>query len=208
MTNTVPRRLTILQCTQIFLTEALAFILVAHLWTLIIPQILTNSLQIFTNHSCQFVASFAYIRKQLFIAEDNPAFGKIIWAHFKSHAIPRQKTDIMHAHPTGNMSQHFVSIIETNTKRRAWQRFQNLAFYPDQFFVVGHSSLAHQLHKIRIKFPRIKPNSCHSSYIRVYSRTLAMKKERQELMGAINPRSCSSAVAQPSLILSLQFFKT
>ena len=44
----------------------------------------------------------------------------------------------MDAHATRNMSQNFMTVVETDAKGGAGQCFQNFPFDTNQFFVVGH----------------------------------------------------------------------
>lgn len=83
--------------------------------------------------------ALTFINSQLSVSQDDSTFREIVRAHLERHAIPWQKTDIMHAHAAGNMSQDLMPVIETDTESSAGKCFEHFALYPDQFLIIGHT---------------------------------------------------------------------
>lgn len=66
---------------------------------------------------------------------NNSSAIQVVWTHLKNHAIPRQETNIIDPHPPRNVREHFVPVLQSNSKRRARKRFDHFSFDANDFFI-------------------------------------------------------------------------
>src|SRR5436190_12654091 len=104
MTITVPWRRMTLQLSQRALTEALTF-----------------------NGS-----SIVFCVGRILQAVRDPAAGQVVGRQLDSHAVAGQDPDEVHPKLSGDMRQHFVSVLELDRKHGVGQRLHDRAFNLDR----------------------------------------------------------------------------
>ena len=62
---------------------------------------------------------------QLFVSIHNPPSIQVVWAQLNSHTISWQNPDEVLAHPSGDMSQHLMIVLEFYLEHGVWQRLQD-----------------------------------------------------------------------------------
>ena len=71
------------------------------------------------------------IEEGLFRAEDDAAFGEIVWRQLNGNLIACQDTDVVFAHLARDMGNHGVSVRELNSERGVRKRVNNTTFHLD-----------------------------------------------------------------------------
>lgn len=59
---------------------------------------------------------------------NNTALPFIIRAHFNTHSIPEEYTNMVQAHLAAQMGMHFSTFIQPHLKNGIWQRLYNRPF--------------------------------------------------------------------------------
>lgn len=67
---------------------------------------------------------------------DDPSFRQIVWAHFDEHPVARKQPDIVDPHPSGNVRQHGMSVIQLYFESGARQVLFDHPFQLNYFFIV------------------------------------------------------------------------
>src|SRR6266853_4089417 len=128
ITRTTPLRWMTLHLSQIFLTDALTFII---LFSLLTCQFSVAA----TAYSSRSFASlrmtpagsrFAHARKTVsFVAVHNPPAIQVVRRKFDRDLVPRQYPDEVLSHLAGNMRQHLVFVFELHLEHGIGQRFDH-----------------------------------------------------------------------------------
>src|SRR3990172_5344771 len=62
-------------------------------------------------------------------AEGEAAAGQVVWGEFDENAVPGENLDIVLAHLTADVGQHFVAVCEFDAECGAGERLGDDAFY-------------------------------------------------------------------------------
>src|SRR5262245_13102591 len=112
---TPPRR-TILQCSQIFLTDDRTF-------TVSLPAPRTRPRRMPPGAARSLVAV------------DDPPARQVVRRQLDRHLVARQDLDEMHPHLARDVGQHLVSVLQLDPEHRVWQRFHHGALDLDTLFL-------------------------------------------------------------------------
>ncbi len=74
------------------------------------------------------------------LAIDDAAAGEIVRAHFYLYVVTEQNSDVIPAHTTGKIGEHYMAIFELYPELCSGQGFDDLAFNLDLVFFFGHNS--------------------------------------------------------------------
>src|SRR5215470_7331913 len=106
MTRMTPLRRTILQCSQIFFTDARTFMFGLPSW-------------------CDL---------RLLVAIHDPAAGKVVRRHLDRDLVARQDLDEVHPHLARDVGEQPVAVLELHAERRVRERLDHGALDLDAFF--------------------------------------------------------------------------
>ena len=72
--------------------------------------------------------------ERLFVPVGDPAFGKIIGGQLHGHLIPGQNANIVLTHPTRDMTQQLVFILQFHPKHGVGQILKNRPLHLNNIF--------------------------------------------------------------------------
>src|SRR6266850_8284207 len=110
MIRTTPLRRTTLQCSQIFVTDALTFI------------------------STPTPSAGPKSAPRLLVPVDDPPAIEIVGRELNRHLVPGQNLDEVHPHLARDMGQDAVPVLQLHPKHRVRERLDDRAFDLDAFF--------------------------------------------------------------------------
>jgi ATP-dependent RNA circularization protein (DNA/RNA ligase family) len=64
----------------------------------------------------------------------NAASGEVVWSEFNLDFVTGKNTDVVHAHLSGDVRQHVVTILKLYAKHCVWERLKNRALEHDRIF--------------------------------------------------------------------------
>ena len=77
----------------------------------------------------QIALSFFSFYLFLFVPVRDSSARKIVRRQLHRHFIAGKNLDEVHAHFAGDMSEHFMPVLQLDAKRRIGQRFENGSVY-------------------------------------------------------------------------------
>ena len=60
--------------------------------------------------------------------------GEVVWGELYLNSVAWENADVVHAHLAGDVSQHFVAVLEFDTEHCIRERFDDRAFQHDGVF--------------------------------------------------------------------------
>jgi hypothetical protein len=90
-------------------------------------------------------------RAGLLVTVGNATSGEVVWGEFNLHLVARKNADVVHAHLSGDVGEHFVPVLELDPKHRVRERFDNRALDED-CVVLGLSQCSHHLCVLQTQF--------------------------------------------------------